>query len=392
MNQAKAQVAQAQAAVKQAQVNLDYTTISSPVDGVVVSRSVDVGQTVAASLQAPVLFTIANDLTKMQVNASVDEADIGNIADVEDVQFTVDAYPNRNFIGRIAEIRLEPTTVQNVTTYSVIINVDNGRLELKPGMTANISITVAKQDNVLRIPNAAMRYLPPGVTRDDVSAMLEKSGPANAERLRFCSSRRQAARRRRSPMRCRLRLRATSSRLVPAAMDLIEEAIAERAAPTRSRMAAAGRAREAAVLAAGRVGRGAVTGGRAETPQAGRLTERFHLSHCARTRADVESRREDSVSPPKPPELPAGNRLGSGCQQEAGSAPGGCRDHGRQIHAGGFRRPEGRRLRHCGRQFASGRRAKPATAGRIWRRIWRRRWWWRTRWVHRRRPLGIAFR
>ena len=176
VTQAKAMVSQAQAALKQSQVNLDYTTISSPVDGVVVSRSVDVGQTVAASLQAPVLFTIANDLSKMQVNASVDEADIGNIADVEDVQFTVDAYPNRNFIGRISEIRLEPTTVQNVTTYSVIINVDNGRLELKPGMTANISITVAKQDNVLRIPNAAMRYLPPGVTRDDVNAMLDKSG------------------------------------------------------------------------------------------------------------------------------------------------------------------------------------------------------------------------
>jgi HlyD family secretion protein len=107
----------------------------------------------------------------------VDEADIGNIADVEDVQFTVDAYPNRTFNGRIAEVRLEPSTVQNVTTYSVIIYVDNARLELKPGMTANIGITVAKQDNVIRIPNAAMRYLPPGVTRDDVAAMLQKSGP-----------------------------------------------------------------------------------------------------------------------------------------------------------------------------------------------------------------------
>lgn len=177
VEQAKAQVEQAQGSLSQARIDLEYTTITSPVDGVVISRNVDVGQTVAASLSAPTLFVIANDLSKMQVNASVDEADIGNIADVEEVQFTVDAYPNRTFSGRIAEVRLEPSTVQNVTTYSVIIYVDNERLELKPGMTANIGITVAKQDNVMRIPNAAMRYLPPGVTRDDVNAMLEKSGP-----------------------------------------------------------------------------------------------------------------------------------------------------------------------------------------------------------------------
>jgi HlyD family secretion protein len=175
--QAQAAVKQSQAALSQAKINLDYTIISSPVDGVVVSRNVDVGQTVAASLSAPTLFVIANDLSKMQVNASVDEADIGNITDVEDVQFSVDAYPNRTFTGRIAEVRLEPTTVQNVTTYSVIIFVDNEQLELKPGMTANITVTVAKQDNVLRIANAAMRYLPPGMTRDDVTEMLRKAGP-----------------------------------------------------------------------------------------------------------------------------------------------------------------------------------------------------------------------
>ena len=166
IEQAQAQVVQARAAMNQMQVNLDYTSIISPVDGVVVSRNVDVGQTVAASLQAPILFVIANDLTKMQVNASVDEADIGSISDAADVRFTVDAYPNQQFVGKIAEIRLNPQAAQNVVTYSVMINVDNERLGLKPGMTANITITVAQQDNVLKLPNAAMRYLPPGVTRE----------------------------------------------------------------------------------------------------------------------------------------------------------------------------------------------------------------------------------
>ncbi len=165
VEQAKAQVLQAQADLHKAQVNLDYTNILSPVDGVVVSRNVDVGQTVAASLQAPLLFVIANDLTKMQVNASVDEADIGHISDSSVVRFTVDAYPSQTFIGRIAEIRLNPQTIQNVVTYSVIINVDNSDLRLKPGMTTNITITVAKRDDVLKIPNAALRYLPQGITR-----------------------------------------------------------------------------------------------------------------------------------------------------------------------------------------------------------------------------------
>jgi HlyD family secretion protein len=176
VQQAKAQVLQAQAELNKAQINLQYTDITSPVDGVVVSRSVDVGQTVAASLQAPLLFVIANDLTKMQVNASVDEADIGHISDHSQVSFTVDAYPNETFTGRIAEIRLNPQTIQNVVTYSVIINVDNANLKLKPGMTANITITVAKRDSVLKIPNAALRYLPPGMTREK-EMKLVSSGP-----------------------------------------------------------------------------------------------------------------------------------------------------------------------------------------------------------------------
>ncbi|MBI4464930.1 MAG: efflux RND transporter periplasmic adaptor subunit, partial [Acidobacteria bacterium] len=164
----------ARAALNQAQVNLDYTSIHSPVDGVVISRSVDVGQTVAASLQTPTLFLIANDLTQMQVNANVDEADIGNISNVSEVSFTVDAYPNRVFRGRITEIRLNPQTIQNVVTYNVIINVGNEQLELKPGMTANLTITVAEQADVIKIPNAALRYLPPGVTREQVAEMLRQ--------------------------------------------------------------------------------------------------------------------------------------------------------------------------------------------------------------------------
>ena len=178
--QAQAQVAQSKAALNQAQVNLDYCTIYSPVDGVVVSRNVDVGQTVAASLQTPTLYLIANDLTQMQVNASVDEADIGNISDAVDVQFTVDAFRNDQFRGKIAEIRLNPQTVQNVVTYSVIIAVDNGQLKLKPGMTANIRMTVAQRDNVLKVPNASLRYLPPGTTREQAAQLVRQQGTREA--------------------------------------------------------------------------------------------------------------------------------------------------------------------------------------------------------------------
>ncbi|GBC77071.1 Macrolide export protein MacA [bacterium HR08] len=177
LEQAKAQVEQARAEVNRAQVNLEYTNIYSPVDGVVISRNVDVGQTVAASLQAPTLFVIANDLTKMQVHANVDEADIGKISEAVEVRFTVDAYPNDTFIGRIQEIRLNPQTVQNVVTYSVIIAVDNPDLKLKPGMTANITITVDQRENVLRVPNAALRYVPPGVTREKVMELLRQGPP-----------------------------------------------------------------------------------------------------------------------------------------------------------------------------------------------------------------------
>jgi len=152
---------QAQASLDQARVNLTYAVIRAPIDGVVISRDVDVGQTVAASLQAPKLFQIANDLKRMQVQASVDEADIGQIKGGQQVTFTVDAYPEEQFQGIVSQIRLQPVTVQNVVTYTVIIEVQNPELKLRPGMTATVSILVDKRENVLRVPSLALRFQPP---------------------------------------------------------------------------------------------------------------------------------------------------------------------------------------------------------------------------------------
>jgi HlyD family secretion protein len=162
VDQARAQVKQTQASVKLAQANLSYTVIRAPIDGVVIARNVDVGQTVAASLQAPTLFLIANDLTRMQVLADVDEADVGQLKDGTKVVFTVDAYPRDNFEGRIAQIRLNPQTVQNVVTYTAVVDVTNPELKLKPGMTANVTATVAETRDVLTVPNAALRFRPEG--------------------------------------------------------------------------------------------------------------------------------------------------------------------------------------------------------------------------------------
>ncbi|HRS83728.1 MAG TPA: efflux RND transporter periplasmic adaptor subunit [Smithellaceae bacterium] len=153
----EAQVDQAKAALNLAQTNLRYTRIVSPVNGTVISRSVDVGQTVAASFQTPTLFTIAQDLTKMQIVASIDEADIGRLRVHQPVTFTVDAYPDLTFRGNVSEIRNAPNTVQNVVTYEVIVKVDNSDLRLKPGMTANVSIVIDDKKDVLRVPNAALR-------------------------------------------------------------------------------------------------------------------------------------------------------------------------------------------------------------------------------------------
>ena len=160
VTQAQAAVTQSQASVNQAQVNRDHTVIVAPIDGIVTQRNVDVGQTVAASMQAPTLFVIAADLTEMQVNANIDEADVGRIRPNQHVTFRVDAYPTDNFQGTVTQVRLQPVVVQNVTTYGTVITVPNSELKLKPGMTANVKIEIAKRTNVLRVPNAALRFRP----------------------------------------------------------------------------------------------------------------------------------------------------------------------------------------------------------------------------------------
>ena len=173
LQQSKASLSQARAQLQQAQVNLDHSIIASPIDGVVVSRTVDVGQTVAASLQAPTLFTIANDLTKMQVLASIDEADVGQIKQGIKANFTVDAYPGETFIGDISQLRLNAQTLQNVVTYSAVIDVANPDQKLRPGMTANITIPVARRESVLTVPNAALRFRP-NLSEKEQQALQEK--------------------------------------------------------------------------------------------------------------------------------------------------------------------------------------------------------------------------
>jgi HlyD family secretion protein len=175
VTQAAAQVQQKLAAVTVAQTNLDHTIIRSPIDGTVVARSVDVGQTVAASLQAPTLFTIAQDLTKMQVYVSTDESDVGMIHAGQEVNFNVDAFPTQKFKGKVSAVRLNATTVQNVVTYTTIVDFDNPELKLFPGMTAYVSVPVATANDVVKVPNASLRYTP-DLTADEMAAALAKNG------------------------------------------------------------------------------------------------------------------------------------------------------------------------------------------------------------------------
>ncbi len=160
VNSAKAQIAQYQANYKTALTNLEYTKITAPVSGTIISREIDVGQPVAASFQAPELFTIAQDLTKMQIEVSVSEADIGKVDEGQDVTYTLDGYPDQTFNGMVTQVRLSPTTVSNVVTYSVIVEVDNEDLKLKPGMTANVSIITEKKHDVMCVPNIALKFTP----------------------------------------------------------------------------------------------------------------------------------------------------------------------------------------------------------------------------------------
>jgi HlyD family secretion protein len=164
LQQSDAQLLTSKATVENARVDLERCTISSPIDGIVISKQTEEGKTVAASLNAPVLFTIANDLAKMQITAAVAESDIGSVQQGQRVTFTVDAFPGRDFSGQVTQVRNAPKTVSNVVTYDTIINVDNKDLKLRPGMTANVSIIVASRENILRLPNAALRVrLPEGV-------------------------------------------------------------------------------------------------------------------------------------------------------------------------------------------------------------------------------------
>jgi HlyD family secretion protein len=169
----RAQVAQAQAAINQVSVDLNNTVIRSPVDGIVISRNVDVGQTVAASLQAPTLFTIANDLAKMEVHSNVDEADVGNVWEGQDVTFTVDAFPARRFRGKVSQVRNAPVNVQGVVTYNAVVRIENKELLLKPGMTANVQFMVSRREDVLAIPNMALRFKPPE-EKDEAEDLLRQ--------------------------------------------------------------------------------------------------------------------------------------------------------------------------------------------------------------------------
>src|SRR5258706_3447717 len=200
ITQAEAQISQKEAAVSVAQTNLDYTVIRSPIDGTVVARNVDVGQTVAASLQAPTIFTIAQDLTKMWVYANTDESDVGNIKVGKPVRFKVDAFPKDTFRGVVSQVRMNATMVQSVVTYDTIVEFANPDLKLFPGMTAYVTIPVATVQNVLKLPNTALRYKPPmspeeilalyrqyGIepggrkTASDEAAAAERGGPSGGE-------------------------------------------------------------------------------------------------------------------------------------------------------------------------------------------------------------------
>src|SRR5712692_1594113 len=193
VTQAEAQASQKEAAVTVAQTNLNYTVIRSPIDGTVVARSVDVGQTVAASLQAPTIFTIAQDLTKMLVYAKTDESDVGNIKVGKPVTVKVDAFPKETFRGRVSQVRMNATTVQNVVTYDTIIEFANPDLKLFPGMTAYVTIPVATVQNVVKLPNTALRYKPP-MSPEEILALYTRYGIEAGSQKKLASEDPAAAR------------------------------------------------------------------------------------------------------------------------------------------------------------------------------------------------------
>lgn len=173
VNSSEAKLLQAKSQLDSVNVDLDYSVIKSPIDGVVILRNINVGQTVAASFQAPVLFTIANDLSKMQVECSIDEADIGRIKEDQEAKFTVDAFPDEEFKGKVLQVRYSPEVIQNVVTYTTIVAVDNPQLKLRPGMTATVNIVTGKAENVLKVPISATRFTPP-LSQDEMMAIFKK--------------------------------------------------------------------------------------------------------------------------------------------------------------------------------------------------------------------------
>jgi HlyD family secretion protein len=178
LHEAEATVQIKQASVSNSLVNLNYCKIVSPVNGVVISRAVELGQTVASSFSTPTIFQIANDLTKMQIDSSVAEADVGGVVEGQQVDFTVDAYPERVFHGAVTQVRNSPTTVNNVVTYDCVISVTNADYKLKPGMTANVAIVVAHRDNALAIPNASLRFRPPDAANVNTNQVAASPAPA----------------------------------------------------------------------------------------------------------------------------------------------------------------------------------------------------------------------
>jgi HlyD family secretion protein len=181
----EASLSQARAQLSNQRVSLGYTTIKAPIDGIVISRNVDAGQTVASSMNAPTLFVLAADLTKMQVVAAIDESDVGRMRPGQRVTFQVDAFPNDRFTGTVSQIRLQPAVVQNVVTYSTVITVPNPELKLKPGMTANVTVEVVRRDNVLRVANAATRFRP----TEEMFSVLNQPIPADLQRTRGTGAR-----------------------------------------------------------------------------------------------------------------------------------------------------------------------------------------------------------
>ena len=193
LHQAQANVKINEGALKKAQADLSRCAIYAPIDGMVISRNVNAGQTVAASLSAPILFVIAKDLAKMQIDADVAEADIGLVEEGQDVSFTVDAFPGKTFEGKVTQIRNAPKAEQNVVTYDTIITVNNPKLKLKPGMTANVSIIVARQDNAVKVPNAALRFRPPAGAEGSklLGGGREVEGPASSTKKPDATSRKK---------------------------------------------------------------------------------------------------------------------------------------------------------------------------------------------------------